>query len=194
MKMEFNCDSLTKFFVCVILLLTVESHAHASSVDKSEILRKDVQMSERLKQKPSFFDRMKTKPDEASSISTTVKGISQVIDVFLIKKSLRFDLLTCGEATPHIRDLVDNVMSEIGKQISTEVLQIPNINNCIEHMLKRSAMIFFHKHENVISFNENNHYNKVVHEFLPAYYKIFIYVEEDATGISNFHTPKLEVI
>jgi hypothetical protein len=194
MKMELN--SLTKFIICVvfcvILLLTVDSHAHASSEYKSVIPRQEVQISERLKQKPLFFDGMKLKTDEASSISTTAQGISQVIDVFLIKKSLRFDLLICGEATPHIRDLVDKVLSEIGKQISTKVFHSRKMDDCIRQKLDKSVVIFTQNHKNLMDFNFNNAYfNK--HNKLPTYYKIFFYVEEDTTGISNFNTPKLNI-
>jgi hypothetical protein len=193
--MEFDCDSLTKFLVCVILFLTVESHAHASSENKGVILRHEIQMSERLKQKPSFSDGMKIKPDEASSISTTAQGISQVIDVFLIKKLLRFDLLICGEATPHIRDITNKLLSEIGKQTSTKVLHLPNLDNCKKHMLYNSVVMFTQNHKNLMIFNNYNNErdNPNKHRKLPTYYKVLIYVEEDATGISDFITPKLNL-
>jgi hypothetical protein len=193
------CDLWNKLVIgavmLIILMLTVvDNHADASSEDKSVILRQSRQISERLKQNPIFSDAMKIEPDEATMISATAQGISQVIDVFLIKKSLRFDLLICGEATHHIRDLTNELLSRIGKLTSTMILHISSLDECLTRKIDKTVVIFTKNQYFVRMFNRHYYLDKPtdINLKIPIDSKIFFYVEEKSTDILNLFPPIIE--
>jgi hypothetical protein len=128
-----------------------------------------------------------------NSLSSTATAISNVIDVFLVKKLLRFDLLICGEATNHIKDLTNEVLIKISKKTTT-VVHRESVESCISRNLDKSAVIFTKYHKVVRMFNEFNSKMRVGSIKFSKRPKIFFYVEEESTEIIDFFTPKLSSI
>jgi hypothetical protein len=118
--------------------------------------------------------------------SFAASGIAQVIDEFLIKNFLKFDLIICGQLTKHIKDLVGSVLSKINT--TTQIIHIRSKNACARQELNHSMVIFTKSRKNLIYFNKRNHLNHLnfLHNF-----KIFFYVQDDCSGLSNFSTPRL---
>jgi hypothetical protein len=127
--------------------------------------------------------------DEASTISSTAQGISDVIGEFFIKKNLRIELVICGEATYHIRDLMDKVLLKIHNQVGTEINHALDLDECFNFHMLQSTLFFTKNHENVQKFNELN--NPARHPKISAGSVIFFYVQEDSKGISDYYTDRL---
>jgi hypothetical protein len=120
-----------------------------------------------------------------NKISSTAKGISAVTDEFFIRKSLRFDLIICGEATSHLKDLTDEVMSKISEKTSIKLYRMPHITNCISRKIDKSVVFFTKNEELLRRFNTYHHRNPRETMKIQMDHKIVFYIEDNFSGLSD---------
>jgi hypothetical protein len=189
-----------------IILLIISDSACENKIVKLENAVKVIKGNKEIKhnknviqtQKVSETDKPLVPPknfkilnNEAATISVTAQGISEVINEFLIKKSLRFDLIICGKSTNHLNYVTNKVLSKISEQTATQIFRFAVINDCFKKKIDKSAVFFVEDSKTVKSFNGYNQ-NLLLDFFdLPADCRIFFYVENDASGVSDLDTPKL---
>jgi hypothetical protein len=129
--------------------------------------------------------------NQARIISSIAQGVSDVIGEFFIKKSLKFDLVICGQTTPHIEDLTDEVLSKVNEKTSTKIHFILNYHDCFNRKIKQSTVFFVKFFNAVQDYNEQKRLRFLSTLRFSTDSKILFYVQP-SDAIFNFQVSKLK--
>lgn len=88
------------------------------------------------------FIQLSTEPTLETSVS---KAMIDVIKKFYIVNNIKFDFIIYGEATNHILDVINEVITKLEGKILIDILRISNIKKW-NHKLNNSAVLFI-KHK-----------------------------------------------
>lgn len=119
-----------------------------------------------------------------ANIATISSALFQAISKFYVEKPQRFDIVTFGHLSPHISDIITNLMMKINGQFVTTIKHHESVDNktC---RFNKPAVILMSKMDTM---NEINKHGKFINA-LPKDFKFLIYSEESDLLRSKLKLP-----
>ncbi|KAG5666723.1 hypothetical protein PVAND_014735 [Polypedilum vanderplanki] len=106
----------------------------------------------------------------------------EVICKFFIENDIKFDFIIYGEATSHIKDVINEVTKELNKEIPITITHIENVDNW-NHKLSQSVIFMTKSKELLFNLRGESMNSKTTGQKLtnptPKKFKFLHYVEEN---------------